>query len=37
VLDELQRLGCDYAQGFLIARPLTEKVFRDWWASHTAV
>jgi EAL domain-containing protein (putative c-di-GMP-specific phosphodiesterase class I) len=37
VLDELQRLGCDYAQGFLIARPLTEKVFRDWWTSHTAV
>jgi EAL domain-containing protein (putative c-di-GMP-specific phosphodiesterase class I)/GGDEF domain-containing protein len=35
VLDELQRLGCDYAQGFLIARPLTEKVFRDWWTSHT--
>ena len=37
VLDELQRLGCDFAQGFLIARPLTEKSFRDWWASHTAV
>ena len=37
VLDELQRLGCDYAQGFLIARPLTQKSFRDWWASHTAV
>ena len=37
VLDELQRLGCDYAQGFLIARPLTEKSFRDWWGSHTAV
>ena len=37
VLDELQRLGCDYAQGFLISRPLTEKSFRDWWASHTAV
>jgi EAL domain-containing protein (putative c-di-GMP-specific phosphodiesterase class I)/GGDEF domain-containing protein len=37
VLDELQRLGCDYAQGFLVARPLTVKAFRDWWASHTAV
>jgi EAL domain-containing protein (putative c-di-GMP-specific phosphodiesterase class I)/GGDEF domain-containing protein len=37
VLDELQRLGCDFAQGYLIARPLTEKAFRDWWASHTAV
>jgi EAL domain-containing protein (putative c-di-GMP-specific phosphodiesterase class I)/GGDEF domain-containing protein len=37
VLDELQRLGCDYAQGFLIARPLGEKAFRDWWTSHTAV
>ena len=37
VLDELQRLGCDFAQGFLVARPLTEKSFRDWWASHTAV
>jgi len=37
VLDELQRLGCDFAQGFLIARPLAEKVFRDWWTSHTAV
>ena len=37
VLDELQRLGCDYAQGFLIARPLGERAFRDWWSSHTAV
>jgi EAL domain-containing protein (putative c-di-GMP-specific phosphodiesterase class I)/GGDEF domain-containing protein len=37
VLDEMQRLGCDFAQGFLIARPLTERAFRDWWASHTAV
>ena len=37
VLDELQRLGCDYAQGFLIARPLGERAFREWWASHTAV
>jgi EAL domain-containing protein (putative c-di-GMP-specific phosphodiesterase class I) len=37
VLDELQRLGCDFAQGFLIARPLTEKSFRDWWGSHTSV
>jgi EAL domain-containing protein (putative c-di-GMP-specific phosphodiesterase class I) len=37
VLDELQRLGCDYAQGFLVARPLGERAFRDWWASHTAV
>jgi EAL domain-containing protein (putative c-di-GMP-specific phosphodiesterase class I)/GGDEF domain-containing protein len=37
VLDELQRLGCDYAQGFLIARPLSERAFRDWWSSHTAV
>jgi EAL domain-containing protein (putative c-di-GMP-specific phosphodiesterase class I)/GGDEF domain-containing protein len=37
VLDELQRLGCDFAQGFLIARPLTEKGFRDWWGSHTAI
>jgi EAL domain-containing protein (putative c-di-GMP-specific phosphodiesterase class I)/GGDEF domain-containing protein len=35
VLDELQRLGCDYAQGFLIARPLAERSFRDWWAGHT--
>ncbi|MGE5617001.1 MAG: putative bifunctional diguanylate cyclase/phosphodiesterase, partial [Bacillota bacterium] len=35
VLDELQRLGCDFAQGFLIARPLAEKAFRDWWAGHT--
>jgi diguanylate cyclase len=37
VLDELQRLGCDFAQGFLIARPLNEKSFRDWWSSHTAI
>jgi EAL domain-containing protein (putative c-di-GMP-specific phosphodiesterase class I)/GGDEF domain-containing protein len=37
VLDELQRLGCDLAQGFLIARPLNGKSFRDWWSSHTAV
>jgi diguanylate cyclase len=37
VLDELQRMGCDYAQGFLISRPLSEKTFRDWWSSHTAV
>src|SRR5258706_5096280 len=36
VLDELQRLGCDYAQGFLIARPLTETSFRDCRASNTS-
>ena len=37
VLDELQRLGCDYAQGFLIARPFNEMTFRDWWSKHTAI
>jgi diguanylate cyclase len=35
ILDELQRMGCDAAQGFLIARPLPEKDFRNWWTAHS--
>jgi EAL domain-containing protein (putative c-di-GMP-specific phosphodiesterase class I) len=31
-LEELRRLGCDLAQGFVISAPLPEKAFRDWWA-----
>ena len=31
-LEELRRLGCDLAQGFLISPPLPEKAFRDWWS-----
>jgi EAL domain-containing protein (putative c-di-GMP-specific phosphodiesterase class I) len=34
VLAELKRLGCDYAQGHHISRPLTERVFHDWWAER---
>ncbi|QJR10926.1 Phytochrome-like protein cph2 [Usitatibacter rugosus] len=31
-LEELRRLGCDVAQGFVVSPPLSEKAFRDWWA-----
>jgi EAL domain-containing protein (putative c-di-GMP-specific phosphodiesterase class I) len=36
VLAELKRLGCDLAQGYHFSRPLTERVFHDWWAQHAA-
>ena len=28
--DLLARLGCDYAQGYFISRPLSLRAFRDW-------
>ncbi len=31
-LEELKRLGCDFAQGFVVSPPLSEKAFREWWA-----
>ena len=31
-LEELRRLGCDLAQGYVISHPLGEKAFREWWA-----
>jgi EAL domain-containing protein (putative c-di-GMP-specific phosphodiesterase class I) len=30
-LEELKRMGCDMAQGFLMARPMGEREFRAWW------
>jgi len=30
-LEELKRMGCDMAQGFLVARPMGEREFRAWW------
>jgi len=30
VFEALRDLGCDYAQGFHIARPLNRQVFEDW-------
>jgi len=31
-LEELRRLGCDVAQGFVVSPPLSETAFRAWWA-----
>jgi PAS domain S-box-containing protein len=33
-LDLLRGMGCDYAQGFLFARPLELPAVRDWFAAH---
>jgi EAL domain-containing protein (putative c-di-GMP-specific phosphodiesterase class I) len=33
-LEELRRLGCDFAQGYKISPPLAEKAFQAWWAIH---
>ncbi len=33
-LEELKRMGCDMAQGFLMARPMPEREFRAWWLEH---
>lgn len=30
-LEELRRLGCDVAQGFVVSPPLSEAAFRTWW------
>ena len=35
-LASLRELGCDYAQGYFIARPMTEKAFVAYLASHSA-
>ena len=35
VRDELQRLGCDLAQGNLFGTPMTPAAFREWWAKHS--
>jgi diguanylate cyclase (GGDEF)-like protein len=32
-LEVLRKLGCDIAQGYLFAKPLAEKEFRDWFAA----
>ena len=31
---ELERLGCDAAQGYLFAKPMAEAPLRHWWAEH---
>jgi EAL domain-containing protein (putative c-di-GMP-specific phosphodiesterase class I)/GGDEF domain-containing protein len=33
-LEELRRLGCDFAQGYKISPPLSERAFQDWWAHN---
>ena len=35
-LKMLQELGCDYAQGFLISKPMPAAVFVEWLASYKA-
>ena len=32
-LEVLRKLGCDLVQGYVFARPLPEKAFRDWFAA----
>ena len=32
-LDVLHKLGCDLVQGYVFAKPLAEKEFRDWFAA----
>jgi EAL domain-containing protein (putative c-di-GMP-specific phosphodiesterase class I)/GGDEF domain-containing protein len=34
--EELRRMGCDLAQGYLISRPLPERDFRTWWTTREA-
>jgi EAL domain-containing protein (putative c-di-GMP-specific phosphodiesterase class I)/GGDEF domain-containing protein len=34
--EELRRMGCDLAQGYLISRPLPERDFRSWWTTREA-
>jgi diguanylate cyclase len=34
VREELQRLGCDIAQGHSVSPALTGAAFRDWWANQ---
>jgi len=36
VLEALARLGCDVAQGFLIARPMPADALRAWLRDHSA-
>ena len=33
-MEELRRLGCDFAQGYLVSAPLAERAFQDWWARN---
>lgn len=35
-LDALERLGCDFGQGYLIGRPAPAEAFRDWLRSRPA-
>jgi EAL domain-containing protein (putative c-di-GMP-specific phosphodiesterase class I) len=34
IRETLASLGCDFAQGLAIARPMSEERLRDWWAAH---
>ncbi|GAB1256548.1 hypothetical protein NBRC116494_10500 [Aurantivibrio plasticivorans] len=34
VLDELRRLGCDYAQGFFISRPVSSNDYATWLSEY---
>jgi len=36
-LDELKKLGCDIAQGYLISRPKPEDEFLSWYKNYTQV
>ncbi len=33
MIERLTELGCEVGQGYLIARPLTERQLRDWLGS----
>ena len=36
VWDELGELGCDYAQGWFLGRPMPAAELADWMRSHAA-
>jgi diguanylate cyclase (GGDEF)-like protein/PAS domain S-box-containing protein len=35
--EELRRLGCDFAQGYLWSRPLPPVHFEQWWSEHLSL
>ncbi|WP_374255383.1 putative bifunctional diguanylate cyclase/phosphodiesterase [Aquabacterium sp.] len=34
MMKQLQALGCDEAQGYWVARPMSAEAFEEWWDQH---